>query len=138
MLLEITDTAGQEDYVVMQDQWIRDSKGFLLVYAINKEDSFEEIKNIKRRIDKVKPKAPIVIVGNKSDMEQSRRVETKVAQELAASYGVMFIETSAKTGQNCDEAFRMLVKELRGKEPPKPKTVPATKKKGLFDSCTLI
>lgn len=123
----------------MQDQWIRDAMGFILVYAINKEDTFEEIKSIKRRIDKIKPKSPIVIVGNKVDMEQSRKIDTKTGQELAASYGAMFIETSAKTGLNCEEAFRMLVKELRGQEKkPEPKVVVAKQKKSFLDFCTLI
>ena len=120
----------------MQDQWIRDAKAFVLVYAIDKEDSFEEIQNIKRRIDKIKPKSPIVIVGNKADLDSSRKIGTKTGEDLANTYGVMFIETSARTGANCEDPFRMLVRELRSKEKPVVKEKPKTKK--FWEYCNLI
>ena len=124
----------------MQDQWIREGKGFVLVYAINKEDSFEEVKNIKKRIDRVKSNPYVIVVGNKSDLEESRKIDRSQAEGFAQQQKALYIETSAKSGDNCNEVFHMLVKEMRAGE--KPKTAQSQKKKGLFDSlfagCTLI
>lgn len=120
----------------MQDQWIRDAKGFVLVYAINKEDTLEEVKNIKKRIDKVKPQASIVIVGNKSDIVEGRKIAKSDGQAFANLGRNLFIETSAKTGDNCEEAFRALVRHMRSKE--KSKISDIKKTKSFWDACTLI
>ncbi|KAG8138445.1 putative GTPase KRas protein [Naja naja] len=81
-LLDILDTAGQEEYSAMRDQYMRTGEGFL-----------EQIKRVKDSED-----VPMVLVGNKCDLP-SRTVDTKQAQDLARSYGIPFIETSAKTRQ---------------------------------------
>ncbi|NXR29259.1 RASK GTPase, partial [Cinclus mexicanus] len=83
-LLDILDTAGQEEYSAMRDQYMRTGEGFLCV---------EQIKRVKDSED-----VPMVLVGNKCDLP-SRTVDTKQAQDLARSYGIPFIETSAKTRQ---------------------------------------
>ncbi|XP_036876316.1 GTPase KRas isoform X2 [Manis javanica] len=87
-LLDILDTAGQEEYSAMRDQYMRTGEGFLCVFAINNTKSFE-------------------------DIHHYRTVDTKQAQDLARSYGIPFIETSAKTRQGVDDAFYTLVREIR-------------------------
>ncbi|NP_001279499.1 GTPase HRas-like [Callorhinchus milii] len=113
-LLDILDTAGQEEYSAMRDQYMRTGEGFLCVFAINNTKSFEDVHLYREQINRVKDSddVPMVLVGNKCDLP-SRTVDTKQAQELAKSYGIPFIETSAKTRQGVEDAFYTLVREIR-------------------------
>ncbi|MEE6477449.1 hypothetical protein FKM82_011516 [Ascaphus truei] len=120
-LLDILDTAGQEEYSAMRDQYMRTGEGFLCVFAINNTKSFEDIHHYREQIKRVKDSedVPMVLVGNKCDLP-SRTVDTKQAQDLARSYGIPFIETSAKTRQELcftmqrvEDAFYTLVREIR-------------------------
>uniref|UniRef100_A0A673JUF0 small monomeric GTPase n=1 Tax=Sinocyclocheilus rhinocerous TaxID=307959 RepID=A0A673JUF0_9TELE len=104
-LLDILDTAGQEEYSAMRDQYMRTGEGFLCVFAIN--NTKEQIKRVKDSDD-----VPMVLVGNKCDLP-ARTVDTRQAQELARSYGIPYIETSAKTRQGVEDAFYTLVREIR-------------------------
>lgn len=76
--LEIVDTAGQDEYSTYQDQWMREGKGILLVYAIDSRNSFQAAQAFKEKIDRVKEneKVAIVLVGNKCDLESNRQVTT--------------------------------------------------------------
>ncbi|XP_014467649.1 PREDICTED: ras-like protein 1 [Dinoponera quadriceps] len=126
-LLDILDTAGQEEYSAMRDQYMRTGEGFLLVFAVNSAKSFEDISTYREQIKRVKDaeEVPMVLVGNKCDLQQSWAVNMTQAREVARQYGVPFVETSAKTRMGVDDAFYTLVreirkdKELRGKEKKK-------------------
>lgn len=114
-VLEILDTAGQEEYSAMRDQYIRSGQGFLIVYSIANRRSFEELGEFRDAILRVKDsdKYPMIIVGNKCDLEASREVSTIEGQELAKSYSCPFVETSAKTRTRVDDCFFELVREIR-------------------------
>ena len=73
------DTAGQEEYAAMREQYMRTGEGFLLVYSITSRQSFEEILTFQQQILRVKDRdyIPIIIVGNKSDLDQERQVSTQ-------------------------------------------------------------
>ena len=75
-LLDVLDTAGQEEYSAMREQYMRTGEGFLLVYSINSRQSFEEILTFQQQILRVKDKDyfPIIIVGNKCDLDSEREV----------------------------------------------------------------
>nr|XP_033816768.1 GTPase HRas-like isoform X2 [Geotrypetes seraphini] len=113
-LLDILDTAGQEEYSAMRDQYMRTGEGFLCVFAINNMKSFQDVHHYREQINRVKDSddVPMVLVGNKCDLP-SRTIDTKQAQELARGYGIPFIETSAKTRQGVEDAFYTLVREIR-------------------------
>lgn len=113
--LDILDTAGQDEYLQMQDQWMREGKGMLVVYAIDNLASFTDLEEYKKKIDRVKEKEPysLVLVGNKCDLEQSREVSTEQGQALATAWGCPFFETSAKTKINHEECFFQIVREIR-------------------------
>lgn len=72
------DTAGQEEYSAMREQYMRTGEGFLLVYSITSRQSFEEIQVFQQQILRVKDKDyfPIIIVGNKCDLDGEREVST--------------------------------------------------------------
>jgi len=61
-----------------------------------------------------------ILVGNKSDAEEKRKVSTQEGKDLAARYNIPFIETSAKASSNVIESFHMLSKEIKAKVVPKP------------------
>ena len=112
--VEILDTAGEEDYQNMMDMWISFGEGFLLVFAINDAESFELLKEKQKRVLKGKHgvKCPILLVGNKQDLENERQVNYSEAKEMADKWGIEYIETSAKTNFNCKEAFEMLAQKI--------------------------
>ena len=75
-LLDVLDTAGQEEYSAMREQYMRTGEGFLLVYSITSRTSFEEIPTFQQQILRVKDKDyfPVIVVGNKCDLEVERAV----------------------------------------------------------------
>ncbi|RYP11099.1 hypothetical protein DL764_000257 [Monosporascus ibericus] len=114
-LLDVLDTAGQEEYSAMREQYMRTGEGFLLVYSITSRQSFEEITTFQQQILRVKDKDyfPMVVVGNKCDLESEREVPRSEGEALAKNFGCKFIETSAKSRINVDKAFYDIVREIR-------------------------
>ncbi|PCG97428.1 Small GTPase superfamily, Rab type [Penicillium occitanis (nom. inval.)] len=114
-LLDVLDTAGQEEYSAMREQYMRTGEGFLLVYSITSRQSFEEIMTYQQQILRVKDKDyfPIIVVGNKCDLEKDRAVTQQEGEALARQFGCKFIETSAKSRINVENAFYDLVREIR-------------------------
>ena len=98
------------------DMWISFGEGFLLVFAINDKESFELLKQKHDRVIKGKhgAKCPILLVGNKQDLENERKVQYSAAKALADSWGIEYMETSAKTNFNCKEAFEKLAQTIVG------------------------
>jgi GTPase KRas protein len=114
-LLEILDTAGQEEFTALRDQWIRDCEGFVLIYSITSRPSFEQVSVFKDQVLRVKDKdkIPMMLVGNKCDLEEKREVSTAEGQDLSRAFGASFKEASAKTRVNVEEAFYDLVRKIR-------------------------
>ena len=81
------DTAGQEEYSAMREQYMRTGEGFLLVYSITSRQSFEEILTFQQQILRVKDKDyfPIIIVGNKCDLDAEREVSRQGTFEGSTS-----------------------------------------------------
>jgi small GTP-binding protein len=98
---KILDTAGEDDYQTMIDEWIKAANGFLLLFAINDKESFEALKAKVVRIKKNnKGDLPIILVGNKCDLESSREVEKQSAVDYAKTIGAKYYETSALNDRN--------------------------------------
>ncbi|GAA5804851.1 ras-like protein 1 [Helicostylum pulchrum] len=114
-LLDVLDTAGQEEYSAMREQYMRNGEGFLLVYSITSRMSFEEITTFYQQICRVKDRDyfPMVLVGNKCDLEEDRQVSSLEGKDLAKNFGCQFIETSAKQRTHVDEAFFEVVRDIR-------------------------
>ena len=94
--------------------------GYLLVYAINSRASFEEIKTLKGKIERVKEDIasskstlPIVIIGNKSDLENERQIKTETGEALAREWQCKFFEASAKDNHHIEDSFWEVVREVR-------------------------
>ncbi|KAL3470900.1 ras family-domain-containing protein [Aspergillus californicus] len=114
-LLDVLDTAGQEEYSAMREQYMRTGEGFLLIYSITSRQSFEEIMTFQQQILRVKDKDyfPIIVVANKCDLEKERVVSEQEGEALARQFDCKFIETSAKSRINVENAFYELVREIR-------------------------
>jgi len=127
IMLDILDTAGQEEYSVMRDQYINSGQGFLIVYSVTARRSFETAGELRDKILQVKEadEYPIVLCGNKCDLEEERKVSLEEGTEKAKEWDVPFFETSAKTRVNIEESFFELVRVMR-----KAEEKPGAKKKG--------
>lgn len=137
-LLEILDTAGQEEFTALRDQWIRDCEGFVIIYSITSRSSFEQVSTFKEQVMRVKDadSLPMMLVGNKCDLENKREVSTQEGHDLARAFGAQFKEASAKTRINVEEVFYDLVRSIRqhGKKPTVKKAGGGTKK----SSCSVL
>ncbi|KAF8624806.1 hypothetical protein AX15_005695 [Amanita polypyramis BW_CC] len=112
--VEVIDTAGQEEYATLRDQWVREGQGFILVYSIASRATFNRLEGFRQSMRRVKRGDPIfMLVGNKCDKIQEREVSREEGAALARQFGCEFIETSAKTAQNVERVFTNLVRALR-------------------------
>ncbi|CAI6335009.1 unnamed protein product [Periconia digitata] len=157
-MLEVLDTAGQEEYIALRDQWIRDGEGFVLVYSISSRSSFARIQRFHNQIQRVKETslsssptypgspvsaspmghfsgpAPVMLVGNKCDRVTEREVSTQEGSALAKELGCEFVEASAKNCVNVEKAFfevvRLLRRQRQGGRPVKTKVEPKDRPDG--------
>ena len=123
-ILEILDTAGQDDYQSMLETWINFGSGFLLVYSIDDMESFNEVKKKYDKLVLIKGKDvySCILVGNKCDLgEELRKVPTKDAEEFAHNKGIPFLEASALNKINVKESFVKVVHDLLEKTQEKTK-----------------
>ncbi|CAK9811978.1 Ras-related protein Rab-27A [Anthophora plagiata] len=109
--LQLWDTAGQERFRSLTTAFYRDSMGFLLIFDLTNELSFLEVRNW---LEQLRTHAycedpDIILCGNKSDLEDKRAVSENKARELAEKHGLVYLETSAATGQNVTRAVEILL-----------------------------
>lgn len=147
--IDVLDTAGQEDYAAIRDNYFRSGEGFLCVFSITEPESFQATAEFREHILRVKndENIPFLLVGNKADLEDKRQVTVEEAQNRAAQWNVPYIETSAKTRANVDKVFYDLMRLIRGKKSTAPvgssgkKAAPAPGGKGGHKrkkKCTIL
>ena len=111
--LQIWDTAGQERYKVLAKNYFKNSDGFIIVYDITDKKTFNNVANWITQIkESASENVKSVLLGNKSDLDQLRQVETIDGKNLADNYHFKFYETSAQKGYNINKVFIDLVKEF--------------------------
>ena len=110
--IQIWDTAGQENFRSITRSYYKNTACAIIVYEISNKKSFE---NISSWIEECKNTAPksilMVLVGNKCDLD-NREVTEEEGREFAEKNGMLFFETSAKTGKNVEELFKESVKVI--------------------------
>ncbi|CAF1021706.1 unnamed protein product [Rotaria sp. Silwood1] len=113
-MLEILDTAGTEQFTAMRDLYMKNGQGFVLVYSITAQSTYNDLIDLRDTILKVKDTAdiPMVLVGNKCDLENERVVGKELGQTLACHWNSTFLETSAKQRINVNEIFFDLVRQI--------------------------
>ena len=115
--LQIWDTAGQERFKTITTSYYKGAHAILIVFDITDRDSFDHVRNWMADIDKFAKEGVLrILVGNKCDLEQERKVRSEEAKEIANKYGIKYIETSAKDTINIDDLFISTAKYLLSKQ----------------------
>lgn len=106
----IWDLAGQSQFKRVRQSYLSNSEAGILVYDVTRKETFENIKNWFEEINKASPGISMILVGNKIDLD--RQVSPAEGEDLAQILGLSYIETSAKTGANVEDAFKMLALQI--------------------------
>ncbi|XP_065200744.1 ras-related protein M-Ras-like [Planococcus citri] len=115
-ILDVLDTAGQEEYSAMREQYMRSGDGFLIVYSVTDTQSFAHVTDFYNQVLRVQDadSFPVLLVANKIDLLHSRKITEEKGKEIANQLGVEYIETSAKEPPlNIDTAFHQIVRIIR-------------------------
>jgi small GTP-binding protein len=124
----------QEQFTAMRDLYMKNGQGFVLVFSITSQSTFNDLGDLRDQILRVKDAddVPMVLVGNKCDLEDERVVGKDQGLNLARQWNnITFMESSAKAKINVSEIFYDLVRQINSKQPEKPEK----KKKGF---CTVL
>ncbi len=114
--LQIWDTAGQERFKTITSSYYKGAHGIIVVYDVTDKESFKNIDSWMNEIEKhASDNVSKIMCGNKSDLEDSRQVSTDEGKELADTYNIRFIESSAKDNSNVEEAFTLMTKEIKSR-----------------------
>ena len=111
--IQVWDTAGQDRFRSITKNYYKGAHGIILIYDVTENKSFENVKNWMNQIkEEVSNRVTIVLVGNKIDDEEHRKITTEQGESMAKEFDIMFFECSAKTGENIDGIFNNLVKKV--------------------------
>jgi len=129
--VEVIDTAGQDEYQILRDQWAREGQGFILVYSIASRQTFDRLDTFHTAMIRAKRHTPIfMLVGNMVDRTQDRQVTREEGYNMARRLGCDFMEASAKTALNVESVFTHVIRNLRAtREPLSSPRSPKEKKK---------
>eukprot|EP00053_Salpingoeca_punica_P007128 m.65866 g.65866 ORF g.65866 m.65866 type:complete len:194 (+) comp14012_c0_seq1:235-816(+) len=116
--VDILDTAGQEDFSAIRDNYFRSGEGFLCVFSLVDRQTFQDTAEFREQIVRVHEREdiPFALVGNKSDLQDKRQVTAEEAKARAASWKSPYFETSAKTNTNVEAAIFELVRRIKAQK----------------------
>ena len=110
--LQLWDTAGDERFRSITQTYYKIAHLIVFVYAIDNENSFNNIQNWVKDVRNINENAKFLLVGNKCDLEDKRQVSTDEAKKYAKDNEINFIEVSAKEGTNIEKMFNSIIQEL--------------------------
>jgi small GTP-binding protein len=117
--LDIWDTGGQERYRALLQLYYRDADAALITYDVTNAKSLEDCEYWVNELRRTEENCILCLVGNKIDIPiEEQKVNSKAAQEFGEKYGMLFFETSAKTGENVNKLFESVSQEILKKKSP--------------------
>lgn len=134
--IDILDTAGQEEYAAIRDNYYRSGEGFICVFSLCEYESFMHTQEFKDQISRVldDDKIPFILVGNKADLTQLRKVNREEAAARAAEWNCPYYETSAKTRHNVDEVYTILMRKIQQRK----ESAKDRERKGKKGKCLIL
>jgi len=117
LIVEVLDTAGQEEFRSMREQWIRQGQAFFIVYSITSRSSIAEAVNVKKDIERIRDASihtfPTLLFGNKTDLSSLREVKTEEVIDLAKQFSCSWMEGSAMLNENIEIAYEKLLRSIK-------------------------
>lgn len=117
--LQIWDTAGQERFRAITKSYYHGSHGIVIVYDITDRKTFDKVRDWMEQIQQADVNEETcyckILIGNKSDLSESREVSIQEGEQLAREYDIPFMETSAKDSLNVDNLFYTMATEMKDK-----------------------
>mmetsp|Transcript_76486 Transcript_76486/g.93939 ORF Transcript_76486/g.93939 Transcript_76486/m.93939 type:complete len:207 (+) Transcript_76486:120-740(+) len=111
--LQIWDTAGQERFRTITSAYYRGAHGIIMVYDVTNFESFEHVEEWLNEVNRHASESTLkLLVGNKADLADDKKVESEDAKKFADNLGISFLETSAKNATNVEAAFLTMAKQL--------------------------
>lgn len=110
--LQLVDTAGQDEYSILPQSYFINIDGYILVYSVNSKKSFEVIQFVYDKLLDMKGNIgtiPVILVGNKSDLNMDREVSTEAGKRVAEKWKIPFLEASAKDNHSSQRVFEQIV-----------------------------
>ena len=109
--LQIWDTAGQERFRTLTASYYRGAHGIIIVYDVTDRETFENVRQWMHEIDRfANDNVCKVLVGNKCDLDDKRKVSKEEGEELAKHYGIPYLETSAKSNICVEDSFSTMAR----------------------------
>jgi len=130
------DLVCDEEPLTRVDYLYQKADGFLLVYSTVRDSTLQGATSMHKGIIEKREKTPLVLVGNRVDLEQYSQVSSSEGEELARKFSCPFFEASALSGANVEEAFHCLVREIRRLRQAECCTNPAPARR--LDPCLLL
>ncbi|KAJ7179207.1 P-loop containing nucleoside triphosphate hydrolase protein [Mycena filopes] len=126
---EIIDTAGQDEFSILNSKHAIGIHGYVLVYSVSSRNSFEMIQVVYDKIINFcgVTDIPCVIVGSKVDLDKSRQVKSEEGQKLATDNATAWVETSAKSNINVAKVFELCLSEIEKRTPTNQAEPPASR-----------
>ena len=114
ILVDILDTAGQDEFRNIREQYMTLGNGFMIVYSITEKSTFDDLNEILESLHKIRDNDVIwILLGNKCDLKDERQVSVEEANQLVEKYhGICLMETSAKNDINVEDSFVLLIKKM--------------------------
>ena len=110
--LLIWDIGGQKKYKILRENYLKGAFGAILVYDCTNENTFNHITDWVDEVKKFCGNIPLILLGNKIDLKDLKDISTEKGSEMAKEINSEFLETSAKTGENVNKAFEIIVEKI--------------------------
>ena len=110
--IQLWDTAGQERFHTITKNYYKTAHAIILIFDVTEKATYQNVKNWVEQIrEEVSSKVVTVLVGNKIDDVENRKINKEEGEEMAKECGISYFECSAKTGENIDPIFNDLIKK---------------------------